>query len=571
MNFESLPNELFLDLFDYFDGTDLFHAFDGLNSRFNHLLYQQYRTFRFDFRSVSKWQFVVVCEKYFPRIADRVVALSFSDLDDIPEQIDLFFSSIPSIDLFINLQSISLHGVRVTEAVRAMMAQWHHLNYLRHFKCRLARHSSHREHSQILIDHLWNLPQLVHCEMRIPSLSELPGCSISQVSMSIKRLSWNETTISLSKLNRLLDCTPNLTHLTISVKFLRNDAILILLPKMISFTFHGTVLENPLELIHLLQKIPNLRSLQMHLSTCVIQGDQWQELIVNYLPKLTKFHLRMTEDIHENDNVLEKMKEYTDSFRNAFWIDVHQWFVRCFLSNNQIYLCTLPNTFSSIVLSSLNFFDSTDVNDSLQKFCDETTKMTVGKLVDPLQLATMSFTNLEDLQMRIPLHDQFWSIVPNLTRLRSLTVHVDMDIPQSLFEDLFHRTPHLQQLTTHINKVSFREMLSAKSITPSLRQLDIQYHLSYFNEEDCLAFTRSPLVTHCETLSIHVENGESIVIIANNISRLRLLSIFYQDIKPLDYATANKDVFVHWLKERLPSTCSITASRSYFNNFRIWM
>ena len=35
---ELLPNEIFFELFQYFDAQDLFHAFYNLNSRFNRLL-----------------------------------------------------------------------------------------------------------------------------------------------------------------------------------------------------------------------------------------------------------------------------------------------------------------------------------------------------------------------------------------------------------------------------------------------------------------------------------------------------------------------------------------------------
>ncbi len=38
----------------YFDSTDLFNAFDGLNSRFNFFLFDQMQSYHFNFKSVSK-------------------------------------------------------------------------------------------------------------------------------------------------------------------------------------------------------------------------------------------------------------------------------------------------------------------------------------------------------------------------------------------------------------------------------------------------------------------------------------------------------------------------------------
>jgi hypothetical protein len=47
-------------------------------------------------------------------------------------------------------------------------------------------------------------------------------------------------------------------------------------------------------------------------------------------------------------------------------------------------------------------------------------------------------------------------------------------------------------------------MLPLPHINASLRQLNIQYNIAYFNEEECLAFSRSPLGNQCEVISINV-------------------------------------------------------------------
>ncbi|CAF5028120.1 unnamed protein product, partial [Rotaria sp. Silwood1] len=79
MNLELLPNEIFLDIFHYFDGTDLLRAFYRLNSRFNYLLYKQFRVYYFKFRSTSKRYFDMICQQHLPFIADRVITLHLSN------------------------------------------------------------------------------------------------------------------------------------------------------------------------------------------------------------------------------------------------------------------------------------------------------------------------------------------------------------------------------------------------------------------------------------------------------------------------------------------------------------
>lgn len=55
MNFELLANELLLDLFEYLDTNDLFHAFYNLNIRLNELLFTHCQLHgNLNFQSISK-------------------------------------------------------------------------------------------------------------------------------------------------------------------------------------------------------------------------------------------------------------------------------------------------------------------------------------------------------------------------------------------------------------------------------------------------------------------------------------------------------------------------------------
>jgi hypothetical protein len=95
MYLELLPNKILFDLFDYFNGTDLLHAFYGLNSRYDFLLYKQFRPYRFNFESISKRNFDLICQQHLPFIADRVISIQLSNYETVG-QYDLFFSYIPS-------------------------------------------------------------------------------------------------------------------------------------------------------------------------------------------------------------------------------------------------------------------------------------------------------------------------------------------------------------------------------------------------------------------------------------------------------------------------------------------
>ena len=582
MIFESLPNEIFLDLFDYFDGVDLFRAFYGLSGRFNSLLYNQHRTFFFNFHALSKRHFDVICQQHLPKIADRVVALSFSDSDDITAQFNLFFSYIPSLDLFTHLRSISLSDIVQYELAEKILEQCHHLDHLTHLKCEFDDNTNHDYSRQSIIDHLWTLPKLVHCETNSPPIYQLFFHPPTKPT-SLKSLSLNKYVIKSNQMNRLFHYTPHLKYLSLSLDGNGNEHERILLPLLTNFKLCVSNLTDSSTIVRLLQDLSNLHSLQIDLPDMIVNGCQWEDLIRNYLPKLVEFRFRMIANLSWDRTAFEQMNETIDSFRSVFWINEHRWFVRCFILQNTIHLCTLPNLFPQIDYSLPNFFSSTDSNDDLEKFCNDTTGITRLNFFDDFKQTNIRLMNIEELTVRIPIQQYFWNIVPNLNKLHSLVVHANRTISQFFFQDLFDRTPHLRRLTIYLNKFAFWELLLLKRIHSSLDQVNLQHDLSYFNEEECLAFARSPLGVQCEMLSINVWNGESVLILVQNISRLRLLKISCYDIafrhysstETVDYSCqqtlSTTDELVEWLKNRLPASYIIAAGERSSGSLRIWM
>lgn len=132
MIFELLPNEILLDVMSYLNGVDIFRAFYGLNTRFNALLYQQCRNFYMDFKSVSKRDFDVICQKHLPLIADQLISLSLWDSPDTPEQISFFLSYVPSFNQLIQLRSLTLNNVLAEITVRKILNKCQHLRNLTH-------------------------------------------------------------------------------------------------------------------------------------------------------------------------------------------------------------------------------------------------------------------------------------------------------------------------------------------------------------------------------------------------------------------------------------------------------
>src|SRR5205085_8080945 len=82
---ECLPNELFLEIFNYLSNVDIVYAFSQLNNRFQYLILNYCKTF--DFKSISKAKFKLVIREHNTQ---QWRSLRLSDDDYTPRQIILF-------------------------------------------------------------------------------------------------------------------------------------------------------------------------------------------------------------------------------------------------------------------------------------------------------------------------------------------------------------------------------------------------------------------------------------------------------------------------------------------------
>jgi hypothetical protein len=58
-----------------------------------------------------------------------------------------------------------------------------------------------------------------------------------------------------------------------------------------------------------------------------MDGNDWENLFVNYLPKIKIFRLRMNFDFSLNDTITNRIDQLVDSFRTYFWLEEHRWYV----------------------------------------------------------------------------------------------------------------------------------------------------------------------------------------------------------------------------------------------------
>ncbi|CAF0841534.1 unnamed protein product [Rotaria sordida] len=283
--------------------------------------------------------------------------------------------------------------------------------------------------------------------------------------------------------------------------------------------------------------------------------------------------------LFSNQNIKEQADRLIDSFRYSFWVDEHQWFVRCHTRDYFIHLETLPSSSCDWNITLSDFLHSTIPQDYQQKCYHNMTRIFDEKFFDQPIPSYIHMPNIEYLHIKLPINDQFWSIVPSLNRLRSLTVSSHGDTFHSQVQTLLDRAPHLHALTINQDKSLPLEMSLFKYSKTSVRELSLDKCQHYFNEEECNLLSPSSLGVQCEVLFILVDNREFIINLVKNMVSLRILIIVWNDernSKDLRLTNINDEYhnrktqisnqLVQWLKNHLPWTYVVVSYSQYKHN-----
>ncbi|CAF1339852.1 unnamed protein product [Rotaria sordida] len=265
--------------------------------------------------------------------------------------------------------------------------------------------------------------------------------------------------------------------------------------------------------------------------TELINGYQWEKIIRNCLPKLKTFKLEFRTILFER-SLKKRIDELINSFRTSFWIDEHKWFFRCFTYRKLVihfYTLSHPLDYDS------ESFDETSKltcpHKDYQKVFNNTTSIDDVKFFNQPIPSHIRFLNIKYLCIKFPINDKFWSVVPSLNRLCSLDVSSYADSYQLQLQTLLDRASHLETSTISQDGSLSVQLSLFKCTTTSVHRLHLDGYNHCFNKEQCITLSRSPLMVPCEVLSIEVDDPESIINLAKNMTHLRSLYVCWDDKK----------------------------------------
>lgn len=626
MKLEYLSSEVLFDIFDHMTLGQILHSFQFLNSRFNQLFFVYLRIIRhLDLRFASLRDCDIFYRSQLPKIVNQIISLTVSNSDETPLQVEFFCYDNLRFRQFINLQSLSLYHIHSQEIMMEISLEWDYLPHLIHIKLVDCCLSSGNDVNQSLTNKIWSMPKLIRFNISTRSCKEPQELCPSVISSSLKYVSIHNSAKISCLLSNILRYTPRLRYLYFHPYFGNGYATLPILPSLVKFEFNEerslipfvTIISNELDIF--LQKIPNLCHLTITSLTMFMDGYQWENIISNYLPKLKTFQCKTTIYFYNLDEIKTQLYDLIRSFHSHFWIENHQWFIRCHLklenqSRYYILYYTLPYIFTpSILVTDYVWSVSTSsyekdyllpdfVQDSLMKINLNTNQITSTersvsvcerisnifrlnwdgtKYLTPSSDITAkisNFTNTRNLFLELPFEQGFSKFIPKLDQLISLNVSFHTKYPNSSdLQVLLDRAPNLYSLNIVCPGMPITKFFLTDIRNVSVRSLGLPHIDSFsasifYNLEQCVVLSHSPLGKQCEILSIGVLNKECIIYLINEMINLRLLTVATCD----NYITSSslrKESYdlITWLKLTLPSTIKIGKSCCCKQYIHFWI
>lgn len=569
MNFESLANELLLHIFEFLPTHHLIDAFHGLNFRFNSLIFHHFAVSGIDSRSFHANNFVTICQKYAPSLIDKLPPMYLLEKDS-SQLLNQFDTHDFTLGQFIQFKSLPFSDPSEDQLRGKIILGLPHLINLTSLTEYDLEHLS-TDHS--FINYLWSLPNITHCSFDAATWHQL-GYGDFEVptttSSSITNLSIFHLNIDFFNLEQICASTPNLQHLSIS--FSGNCIFNVLTSTVLSITSIELLLTNEeFDLLSMLQCMPYLCRLKVE-CCYYVSGYEWESIIFNYLPKIKRFHIKMSSKFEEDEMFDKQVDEMIDTFRTPFWLNEHGWFVQCqwhpTISNFELY--TLPYTFSDITLKYPFLYKSTCPHNNRQQRYDTVRYLRYNNETENCsEKSDIRFHKLEKLEIQLPVGEHFWSMVPTLYHLTSceITSYDNSEECQNQFQFLLSRARSLLFLSfRNIKKDDSNESIAVEINNRLKKQLDLQEIGGSFDEKLCIRFSHLPLATQYEELHIRVKSRISICYLVKTILCLRILFVKCDDDEwqrrslPEDgnkQVKSTEDELVSWLQQHLSGLRSV--------------
>ncbi|CAF4669522.1 unnamed protein product [Rotaria sp. Silwood2] len=274
----------------------------------------------------------------------------------------------------------------------------------------------------------------------------------------------------------------------------------------------------------------------------------------------------MCFNLEENGYTKQQLDELFDTFRTPFWINEHQWFVRCHWQHwdlhhdTQIY--TIPYCFDKLINFHQTIWCKSTCPNHLDYWSyDSVHTASLGHNLDRnWPLYPMRLPKLTSLVIEFPMHPRLWKIIPNVNYLTSMSVRQYGNTKESELLYLFSRAPNLYSLT--INRE--RTVISMPIKTTSIRKLNFTKYSDNgsFDIGKCSALVQSSLGRQCEILTVAIQTRSNVLDLVQTMPNLRILFCHC-------HSDRYNNEFIDWLRDHLPPMCTFRTVLGYSSEIEI--
>ena len=548
MKFESLPNEMIIECFEYLNGPDIFYSFDQLNYRFYTLI----RSIRLhvNFQTVRKLIFMKFCQETLsdPDIKHQIISLNLLN-DPRFGQVGIFLSYFSFIE-FPHLQSLTLVGNIDPKTIEQIISTLPSLEYL----CSFDMLNSASLNSQQLLD-------LSKLKLQILSLPNL-SYDLRFLDQAVTITSLRVASYYVESLYKLFEWIPMLKYLDIKKLIIsdgRNSTvqppkIAIYLKQLTIDIYLNRVLRGSTDyesfffvnLEILLKRTPNLEVLTVSAKDNydIIAADRWQNTITSSLYHLDIFQFYFSFNIcagYGNIN-LDKFQ----LFQTDFWHTQNRWYTNYEVNNDSAFIYTVPYILNKYRLTS-------NRNNYWSPFVSSDIFSNVRRLELPIYIITKIknsqhyFRNVESLELtniydptggtsnsKFTLeieHITSLKTIINLSNIKHLNIWYNAGLKSSfVLLEILKEAPQLSLL--HLETGTLMSFLRNDELCEYLNKMIKRLKINTNRNNNMNKFGDIGLFcktfTNLEYLSCWIDSSENLLFILRKLSKLSEIKFYYE-------------------------------------------
>ncbi|CAF1449856.1 unnamed protein product [Adineta steineri] len=317
---ENLSNEFFYEMFDYLDGYDIYKAFSNMNHRFQQLVNSSFILFKIKFDSIFDELYTDDFKQFLLFNQQQIYSIQLS----ISKENEHIFSYLPIHSQFNRLESLVLNELEPIILI-SLLPKLTCLSRLYSLTVDIWNSSDKLGHVYQLV---LTLPKLKYfkCSAEDSDINvPIPFAMKNQYS-TIEHLVINHS-CTFNELSAILSYTPQICRLNFAHLNDSNSPIATILPiKLANLTYITFDIpyiifdEFKMFITSLDCQLKILRFYTRSSDINYLEANQWEELILKYLPQLEKFYFQYVEEIEHDYHCATYLEDF-NQFNSSFWIE----------------------------------------------------------------------------------------------------------------------------------------------------------------------------------------------------------------------------------------------------------